>query len=420
VVNSTKLPLLAVNGGPRLRVEPFPPRGSIGWEEKAAVDAVFEQAIQSGSAAGYNGEEEEAYCREFSAFLGGGFTDAVNSGTSAVYVALKALDLEPFSEVIVSAINDPGGMMPIPLLNLIPMVADTQPGSFNAGPEQVQALISSRTSAILIPHIAGEPADMEAILQVANRHGLPVIEDCAQAHGARLRGRMLGTYGSLASFSTMFGKHHSTGGQGGLVFTRHESRYQAVRRASDRGKPFFLPEGATNTTASLNFNLNDLAAAIGRVQLKKLPEVIARRRAIVGKLAEAIEALRAISLPELVTGTEPSYWFLRIRFHAERAVCDKQAYCQALIAEGLPVEASYRAALPHRMDWFVHRRVFGSSGYPWASPAYSGDPHRQFPCPNAEAAIAQHFNLRFHEHWTGADIEDAIAIFQKVDDAYAV
>ncbi len=419
MLNKDKLSHLAVNGGPRLRAEPFPPRGLIGWEEKAAVDAVFEQAIMAGSSPGYNGAEEEAYCREFSAYMGGGFADAVNSGTSAVYVALKALDLEPFTEVIVSAVTDPGGMMPIPLLNLIPMIADTQPGSFNTGPEQVQELITSRTSAILIPHIAGEPADMEGILQVANRHGLPVIEDCAQAHDARLNGRMVGTFGCIAAFSTMFGKHHCSGGQGGLVFTQNEPLYQASRRASDRGKPFFLPQGATNTTASLNFNLSDLAAAIGRVQIQKLPEGVSKRRTIVAKLAEEIETLRAISLPELVPGAEPSYWFLRIRFHPERAACDKDTYCQALIAEGLPVEPSYRAGMPHLMDWFIHRRVFGSSGYPWACPAYTGDPHRQFPCPNANAAIDQHFNLRFHENWANADIEDAIAIFKKVDDACA-
>jgi perosamine synthetase len=311
-------------------------------------------------------------------------------------------------------------MMPIPLLNLIPTVADTQPGSFNTGAEQVQELITSRTSAILIPHIAGEPADMENIMQVASRHGLPVIEDCAQAHGAKLYNRMLGTFGSLAVFSTMFGKHHCSGGQGGLVFTRTEQLYQSIRRASDRGKPFFLPQGTTNTTASLNFNLSDLAAAIGRIQIKKLPEVIIRRRLIVAKLSEEMEGLRTISIPELLPGAEASYWFLRIRFNAERAACDKDTYCHALIGEGLPIEPSYRAAMPHLMDWFVHRHVFGRSSYPWASPAYTGDPDRQFPCPNANAAVDQHFILRFHENWTHADIEDAISIFHKVDDAYAV
>jgi len=72
------------------------------------------------------------------------------------------------------------------------------------------------------------------------------------------------------------------------------------------------------------------------------------------------------------------------------------------------------------MDWFVNHRVFGTSGYPWASPAYTGDPYRQFPCPNANAAVDQHFNLRFHENWTAQDIDDAIAVFQKVDAVYGV
>ena len=405
---------LAVYGGPRLRTGPFPARGSVGWEEKAAVDALFDQAIAAGNAPGYNGEEEEAYCREFSAYLGGGFTDAVSSGTSAVYVALKALDLEPFSEVIVGAMTDPGGMMPIPLLNLIPMVADTCPGSFNTGPEQIEALITPRTRAILVPHIGGEPADMAGILRAAARYGLPVIEDCAQSHGAAIDGQKVGSFGVMAAFSTMFGKHHCSGGQGGLVFTREEPVYQAVRRASDRGKPFFLPPGATNVTASLNFNLSDLAAAIGRVQLRKLPGAVERRRAIAARLASGIQGLEVVSVPAYIPGAEPSYWFMRIRFHAERAACDKDAYCQALLAEGLPVEPSYRAALPHQMEWFTRRRVFGSSGYPWASPDYSGDPQQQFPCPNANQAVEQHFNLRFHENWSDADVEDALAIFHKV------
>ena len=410
---------LAIHGGKRLREKPFPPRRLITADEKAAVDALIDQAIQSGEAPGYNGADETAYCQEFSSYMGGGYTDAVNSGSSAIYVALKALELEPFSEVIVGAMTDPGGMMPIPLLNLIPIVADTCPGSFNTGPEQIAALISPRTQAILVPHIAGEPADLPGILQVAEQHDLPVIEDCAQAHGAALNRRLVGAYGVIGAFSTMFGKHHSTGGQGGLVFTRDEPLYQAIRRASDRGKPFFLPPGSTNQSASLNLNLNDLAAAIGRVQLKKLPEIVNRRRAIATHLAEAFESLQAVALPELLPGAAPSYWFLRLRFHSERAACDKDTYCQALIAEGLPIETSYRAALPHLMDWFTQQRVFGAPGYPWASPAYTGDPHPHFPCPNALEAVDRHFNLRFHENWSSADIQDAITIFQKVDQAYA-
>ncbi len=409
---------LALHGGPKVRTAPWPARGLIGPEEKAAVDALFDEAIATGQVFGYNGPEETAYCQEFAAFMGGGYVDAVSSGTAGIYVALKALEIEPFTEVIVGAVTDPGGMMPIPLLNCIPVVADTAPDSYNTGPDQVRALISPLTSAIVIAHIGGEPADVEGIVAVAREHGVPVIEDCAQAHGATLHGRPVGTFGDIAVFSTMFGKHHCSGGQGGLVYTRDERLYWAIRRASDRGKPFGLPAGATNYTASLNFNLNDLAAAIGRVQLRKLPEIVQRRRAVVAELARGIEGLQTVSIPTPLPGAEPSYWFLRMRFYAERATCDKATFCEALRAEGLSVTTDYRAALPHTMDWFVQRRVFGNSGYPWASPDYRGDPDRQFPCPNAQAAMDTHFNLQFHENWGAQEIADAVAIFRKVEAAY--
>ena len=104
---------LAINGGPKAIASPLPPRGHFGKEEQEAANRLFEKSIACGSPFGYNGEEEEKFGQEFAAFLGSGYADGVNSGTNAVYVALRALDLPPFSEVIVGAITDPGGIMPI-------------------------------------------------------------------------------------------------------------------------------------------------------------------------------------------------------------------------------------------------------------------------------------------------------------------
>ncbi len=406
---------LALHGGARLRSAPFPQRGNIGLEEKAAINALFDHAIETGIAPGYNGDEENAYCAEFAAYMGGGYVDAVNSGTTAIYVALKSLNLPPFSEVIVAAVTDPGGLMPVPLLNLIPVIADTVPGSYNTGPEQIEALISPLTSAIVVAHIAGEPLDMPAIMAVARKHNLPVVEDCAQAHGAKINGQMVGSFGDIAAFSTMSGKHHCTGSQGGLVYTQREELYHEACRNSDRGKPFFLPAGSSNPVASLNLNLNDFAASIGRVQLQKLPDINSRRQIIVSKLSEGLDDLTTVSLPPLVPGAEAVYWFLRLRFHPDQATCDKETYAQALIAEGLTINPSYRAALPHTQSWFEERRVFGTPGYPWTSPDYKGDPQRRFPCPNAHAVMEDHYNLHLHENWSEQEIEDAIAIFQRVD-----
>lgn len=213
-MSDSQIEKLALLGGTPAISHQLTPRGHFGAAERAAALRVIDQAIAAGSAPVYGGEEEAAFCQEFACQMGGGFADAVNSGSSAVYVALRALELEPFTEVIVGPITDPGGMMPIALCNCIPVVADTEPGSFTLSPASVESLITPLTSAILVPHIAGEPADMDAIMDIARRYGLKVVEDCAQAHGAFWNGRRLGSFGDIAAFSTMHGKHICTGGPG--------------------------------------------------------------------------------------------------------------------------------------------------------------------------------------------------------------
>ncbi|MCK5804543.1 MAG: DegT/DnrJ/EryC1/StrS family aminotransferase [Lentisphaeria bacterium] len=410
---------LAINEGTTVRTTPWPSRGLIGIEEKQAVDALFDEAIASGVAPGYNGAQEEAYCHEFADLMGGGFADAVNSGTTALYVALRALDLEPFTEIAVSCITDPGGMMPIPLLNCIPVPIDTAPGSYNVGPEQVEAAITPLTSAIVIAHIHGEPADMDGILAVARHHGIPVVEDCAQSHGATLHGRPVGTFGAVAAFSTMFGKHHCTGGQGGVVFTRSEDLYWRIRGAADRGKPFGLPTGSTNQLASLNFNLNEFACAIGCVQLRKLPDIVAKRRAMAARIREGLDGAAACSVAESIPEAEASYWKLRLVFRPDAVRCTKSEFCAALGTEGLTVSAETDChTTPHLQDWFTKRRVFGTSGYPWASQDYKGDRDREFPCPNLTAVRETSLVLFFDEAWTEQEADDTVAILRKVEAAH--
>lgn len=409
---------LAIHGGSKVRSRPFPTRHLLGIEEKQAAMAMFDEAIASGNAFGYGGSQEQSYCREFAEFMGGGHAVTVSSGTNAVYVALRALDLEPFTEVIVSPITDAGGMMPIALLNCIPVVADAAPGKYNTDAAQIEQMITPWTSAILVAHIGGEPLDIDAIVEIGRKHGIPVVEDCAQAHGATLHGRPVGSFGDIAAFSTMFSKLHCTGGQGGVVFTRNESLYGRARQAADRGKPHGLPAGSTNPLASLNFNLSDLAAAIGREQLKKLPDIVNRRRAVVAELSSRLRHLRSVSVPEQYDGADPSYWFWRLEVNESALSCDKTTYCRALSAEGIPLSPQYRA-MPHRMDWFQQKKVFGSSQYPWAAPAYKGDRDRQFPCPNAMAATEAQFNLLVTEAWGPEEIDDAIASFEKLERAFA-
>ncbi len=408
--------MLAIDGGPKTRTAPFPKRGLFGAEELAVVNGLFAAAVDSGDAIGYNGPEEQAYEREFADFMGGGYADLVNSGTAAVYVALGALQLEPAGEVIVPPITDPGGVMPVALLNQVPVVADAAPGTFNAGAAQIEALLTPWTRAIVVAHIAGEPVDMDPVLELARAHRLPVVEDCAQSHGARYKGRLLGTLGTIAAISTMSGKHHATGPQGGVVYTRDEALYWEAKRFADRGKPFNI-SAATNVRAGLNLNGNELAAAIGRVQLRKLAGIVARRQKVARQLHDGTLRLQAVRPGRLVAGAEPSYWFLRFQVDTARLTVDKDHFAQAVAAEGIPVGASYRH-IPSEAIWFRERRVFPGSDYPWGLPAYPGDREATFPCPNAVAATSVQFMLSIHENWGDAEVADTLAALAKVEQAY--
>ena len=408
--------MLAADGGEKVRTKPFPARNLFGEEEKQAALALFDQSIQSGNAFGYGGPEEQAYEKEFSEFLGGGFADLVNSGTTSVFVALGALELDVPGEVVIPPITDPGGAMPIALQNLVPMVADAAPGSFNAGADEIEAVLTEHTRAIVVAHIAGEPADMGPILELAKARNLPVIEDCAQAHGAKYRGEFVGTMGALGAFSTMSGKHHATGAQGGVVFTKDEELYWRVKRYSDRGKPLNT-DATSNVRASLNMNGNDLAAAIGRVQLRKLGGITERRWKAAEGIRSGISQLKAISLGRQAPDSKAVYWFMRFHVDAAKLSTDKAGVVKALAAEGIPCTLAYRH-IPSEAIWFKERKVFGSSDYPWGLPDYKGDRDATFPCPNAVEATDSHFTMPVHENYGEEEVADIVKALEKVEKAY--
>ncbi len=411
---------LAIEGGKPVRdvnVNPFPARGLITEAEKAAAMKIFDESISSGNAFGYNGKYEQQYEKDFAEFMGGGFADGVNSGTNAVFVALGALNLEPFSEIIVPPITDPGGCMPVTFIGCVPVVADCDPRTYNTSAEQIEPLINERTRAIIIAHIAGDPVDMNPIIELAKKHNLYIVEDCAQAHGAKYKGKLVGKLGDIAAFSTMFGKHHCTGGQGGVVYTTNEELYWQAKRFADRGKPFNIENANGNVRAGLNCNLNDLSAAIGSVQLKKLPDILAKRRKIGETIKKELESFKAISLGWQVSETESSYWFLKIKLELDAIKVDKMTFCKALTAEGLSINPSYRH-IPCEAIWFKEKKVFGNSGFPWNALEYKGERNPQFKIENAIKVTEEHFNIQAHEGYGEREIADILEALKKVESAY--
>jgi len=412
-----KLSTLALDGGAKA-VPKWPTRGLIDAKEKQAVVALFDQAIESGNAIGYNGAEEENYCKEFSAFMGGGYADGVNSGSSAVYVALRAMKVKAFSEVICGPISDPGGFMPIALAGCIPVPADAEPGSFNMSPKSLAQRITKHTGAIVVTHIAGLPAEMEPILDLAKAKGIPVIEDCAQAHGALYRGKRVGSLGDIGAFSTMSGKHHCTGGQGGVVFSKSEETYWQIRRCADRGKPFNLTGTHGNVLAAHNMNLNELSACIGRVQLRKLPRIVAaRQKSARWLIASCREKLKSVRIVDAAHGSEGVYWFLIGQLDLTKLRVNKETFVKALSAEGLPCGTTYLHVFADH-DWYRNRNVFEGTTYPWTAPLYKGDPTREYPIPNVRATDKYSFQLFWNERVTPVVARQALNAIKKVEQAY--
>ena len=399
---------LAINGGKAVRTQPLPIRRLFAEEEKAAVMALFDGAMEKGhQILGYDGPQEAGYCKEFAAFLGGGFADGVNSGTNAVYVALRTLDPAPGSEVIVPAISDPGGVMPVAICGCIPVPADTCEDYYTVSAEQIEAKITDKTSAIIVAHIAGIPADMDPIMELANAKGIPVVEDCAQVHGAKYKGRMAGTLGTISSFSLMFGKHHATGGQGGMVFTKDEDLYWKARRYADRGKPFNTDGANGNVVHALNCSMDELHAAIGRAQLKKLPSITDRRRKFAKTIAEKCrQELKSIRLKEEPSDCHGVYWFLLFDCDSLLLKVSKDDFAKALAAEGMPAAPSYKH-VPVRMEWMG--KYMQQQG--WAM-------DDRYELTNVDKVDDRYFNCPLHEDYTQTEADDLIKALKKVESAY--
>ncbi len=392
---------LAIHGGTPVRTRPMPARKLFGAAELAAVTAVFERSWSTGIDFGYQGACEEKYTRAFCDFQGGGFADAVSSGTAAIFLAVQALDLPAGSDILISPVTDPGSVTPIIFSGHRVVIADAAPNSWNLDASMFAAALTPNTRAAVITHTAGIPAPMTDVLSIAAQHNIAVIEDCSQAHGAEYDGTKVGTFGSIAVFSTMFSKLHATGGCGGLVYTRDAARYQRVRALADRGKNFgdpqFAPrEPATFLFPALNCNQDELSCAIGASTLARLPDILERRRTIAAQINTALSdtaTVRPISIP---AAARPAPFFHTVAVDTAALRVSKRIFAETIRAEGIDLNPDYRYVVA---DW------------PWLAPYLA----RPAATPNARTFRDRTFNILFNENYTDAEIHDIVAAIRKVE-----
>lgn len=395
---------LAINGGPKVRSRPLPYRKLFGEAELDMVKQVFEDSWQRGVDFGYQGKYEEIYTKQFCEFQGGGFADAVSSGTTAVYLALKAMNIDRGSDVIVSPVTDPGSVAPAILEGMNIVIADAKPGSFNIGPEEFEKAITPNTRAAILTHTGGHPFDAESIAQIAASKKIKLIEDCSQAHGALCNGKRIGTFGDIAAFSTMFSKNHATGGCGGLVYTKDEEIYCLVRALSDRGKPFndpnFNPKDPSDFLfPSLNYNNDELSCAIGISTLARLEEIIENRLAIANQIDERLKGSSVVFPAQRSKKCKPSIFFHTVEVLTDQLKVSKTEFAEAVAAEGIWINPNYQYVV---------------SEWKWAKDYiknYNGTP-------NAKAFRDSSFNILFNERFGEEDIDDVVSAIMKVESVF--
>jgi dTDP-4-amino-4,6-dideoxygalactose transaminase len=291
---------------------PFAPWPSFSEEEATAVKNV----ILSNKVNYWTGSECREFEKEFAGWAGTEFAIALSNGTLALDVALKALGIQPGDEVIVTPRTFLASASCIVNAGAIPVFADVDRETQNITAETVRAVLTPRTKAIICVHLAGLPCDMDPIMALAEAHGIFVVEDCAQAHGARYKGRMVGSIGHIGAWSFCQDKIMTTGGEGGMVTTNCRQWWLAMWSYKDHGKSWEAvyerphPSGYrwVHESFGTNWRMLEAQAVIGRIQLQRMPLWTARRQANAKKIAAICQQFAAVRVPVVPSDVQHAFY----------------------------------------------------------------------------------------------------------------
>lgn len=321
---------------------PFSPWPSFTEEEADAVRAV----LLSNRVNYWTGEQCHEFEREFAAWSGCAHAIALANGTVALDVALRALGIGPGDEVVVTPRSFFASAACIVNAGAAPVFAEVDRDSQNITAESIRAVLTPRTRALLCVHLAGWPCDMAPIMALAEERGLKVIEDCAQAHGARYRGRSVGSLGHVGAWSFCQDKIISTGGEGGMLTTDDRALWSRIWSLKDHGKSWEAvharrhPPGFRWLHESFGGNgrLTEMQAALGRIQLRRLPDWHARRLANAERIWRCARGLPGLRVPELPADIEHAAYKCYLFVEPQRLNdgWDRERILAEIVARGVP------------------------------------------------------------------------------------
>ncbi|MGH9351778.1 MAG: DegT/DnrJ/EryC1/StrS family aminotransferase [Terriglobia bacterium] len=420
---------LAIRGGKPVRTRPlpleFPGIHHMGEEE---VEAVV-RLMRSRSLFRYYGvdlqKEVEAFEAEFAEFVGVSHAVAVSSGTGALHVALSALGVGPGQEVIVPAYMWVSVAAAVVNHGAIPVLADID-DTFCLDPLAVRGQITSRTTGIIVVHMSGAPADIKAIKEVARRHKLFLVEDCAQCNAGSVEGKRVGTFGDIATFSFQMNKN-MTSGEGGCVVTNDLRLYRRAFACHDLGY-------ARDDQGRLIFNdpdlclwghgyrLDELRGALLHVQLKKLPQIIESMHRSKYRIRKALEQFPRIGLRRIIDPKGDTGCFL-ITTYADSETAKRINH--ALRAEGIVtspqgvsnvVMTEWGFHLYYNITSLVSQRSVDGRGFPWNLKDNAGSKmqYAKGACPAADSLFERSIILAIPSSLMESDEDDIIRAFEKV------
>jgi dTDP-4-amino-4,6-dideoxygalactose transaminase len=281
----------------------FTPWPSFTKEETDAVQNV----LLSNKVNYLTGREGRGFEKEFASWSESKYAVALGNGTLALDVAFKALDIENRDEVIVTSRTFIASISSIVNAGAIPVFADVNIDTQNITAETIRSAITDKTKAIVCVHLAGWPCDMDEIVAIANEHGLYVIEDCAQAHGAKYKGKSIGSIGDIGCWSFCQDKIMTTGGEGGMVTTNDESLWRKMWAYKDHGKSYEAVYEREHSggfrwlheSFGTNWRMTEMQAAIGRIQLKRMPDWHKKRLNNANSIWSAAKQCKGLRVPSI-------------------------------------------------------------------------------------------------------------------------
>lgn len=338
---------------------------------------------------------------------------ACSSGTAAVHAAIAAIDPEPGDEIVTSAITDMGALAPILYQGAIPVFADVDPNTGMLSEASVAAAMSPRTRAVIVTHLFGLPAPIDAIASAAERAGCLVVEDCAQAYLTRRAGRLVGTFGALACFSMQQGKHLTTG-EGGFVATDDDGLARRARLFVNKGWPYGEPT-PDHEFLALNYRTTELQSAVANAQFDKLADGVERRRATVSRFATALADVAELAVPTPAPADEASWW--KVPLLVDTTFPGGPDALASVLAEvGIATAPRYIQKPAFECGVFRDQRTFGSSRWPFtlARPEVLDYRQDRFPGTYAylQRVLVLPWNERYDDHHVdalAARIRDAVA-----------